>query len=128
MAIIRQTGICALGPTGPIEPERRGDGGQRRLVRSHRPRQRVLAHLRDEVRATDDQPGLRAADQLVAAERHHVRTGREPLARHRLVGEPEASRVEERAAAQVVDDDRAVAVGQLGHLARVGHLDEPALA
>ena len=108
-------------------PERRGDCGQRRLVRSHRPGKRVLAHLRDEVCATDNESGLRATDELVAAERHDVRTGGKPLAGHRLVGEPEASRVDERTAAEIVHDDRAVTMGQFGHLARVGNLDEAAL-
>ena len=80
----------AFRAAGPIQPERGSHGGERRLVRSHRSRQRVLAHPRNEVRAPDDQPGLRTADQLVAAERDNVRTGRKPLAWHRLVGEPKA--------------------------------------
>ena len=45
----------------------------------------------------------------------------------RLVGQPERRGVEQRTAAQVVDDDRAVRVGEPGELGRVGRLDEPRL-
>ena len=40
-----------------------------------------LPQLRDEVRAPDDEPGLRPADELVAAERHEVGAVGESLAR-----------------------------------------------
>ena len=73
-------------------------------------------------------PGLRAADQLVAAERHEVGAGGEALRGHRLVREPEGRGVEERPAAEVVDDDRAVPVGGRGQRRRVGRLHEPGLA
>ena len=70
------------------------------------------AHPGDEVRPADDEPGLRPADQLVAAERHEVGAGRQALGRHGLMGQAERGRVEQRPAPQVVDDDRAVAVGE----------------
>ena len=63
-------------------------------------------------RATDDEPGLRPADELVAGERHEVGAGGQPLARHRLVGQAERRRVEQGAGPEVVDDDRAVARGR----------------
>ena len=74
-----------------------------------------------------DDPRLRPADELVAGERHEVRAGREALGRHRLVGQPEARGVEQRAGAEVVDDDRAVAVRDGRQLRRVGRLHEPGL-
>ena len=90
-AIIRQTGISVVGPTGAIEPQGRRQRGEDDLLRSDRAGERVLPDPGDEVRAPDDQPGLRPADQLVAAERHDVRAGRQPLARRRLVGQPEGA-------------------------------------
>ena len=48
-------------------------------------------------------------------------------ARHRLVGEAVAGGVEERAAAEVVDDDRTVLVGDPRDLDRVRRLDEAGL-
>ena len=59
------------------------------------------------------EPGLRPTDQLVAAERDDVGAGGQALARRRLVGQPEALGRQERPAAQVVDDDGAVAMGEL---------------
>ena len=75
----------------------------------------------------DDQPGLRPADELVAAERDEVRAGGQPLGRRRLVGQPEGGRLEQRPAPEVVDDDRAVLVGERGELDRIGRLDEAGL-
>ena len=71
----------ARGDAGAIERERRGDRGEQHLVRAHRAGERVLAQAGDEVRAADDEPGLRAADELVAAERHEVGAVGEALAR-----------------------------------------------
>ena len=101
-------------PAGPVEREGGGDGGEDRLVRPHRASQRVLPEPFDQVAPADDQPGLRSADQLVAGERHEVRPGRQPLARGRLVDEADPLRRQEGAAAEIVDDDRAVPVGDLG--------------
>ena len=60
----------------------------------------------------DDQPRLRPTDQLVAAERDEVGAGGQALGGRRLVGEPEGGRLEQRPAPEVVDDDRAVRVGE----------------
>ena len=72
-------------------------------------------------------PACGPPTQLVAAERHEVGARREALARHRLVGEAVARGVEQRAAAEVVDDDRTVLVGDRRDLDRVGRLDEAGL-
>ena len=114
-----------LGPAGSVQAEGQRHRGHRQLVRSHRPRERVAPHPGDEVGPPDDEPGLRAADELVAAERHEVGAGRQPLGGERLVPEPVRRGVEERPGPQVVDDDRAMAVGQLGERARVGRVGEP---
>ena len=49
---------------------------------------------------------------------------RQPLARGRFVGQAEGGRLEQRPAPEVVDDDRAVRVGEAGELDRVGRLHE----
>ena len=99
--------------------------GERRLVRPHRARQRVAPHPGDEVGATDDQPGLRPADELVAAERDEVRAGGQPLA-------PASARARARSApcraARRSPGRRSTiapcAMGELGDLGRIGRLGE----
>ena len=88
VAIIRQTGMSVVARPARYRPSVSATPGHRDLVRSHRPGQRVAPHPGDEVRATDDEAGLRPADELVAAERHDVRAGGQALRRHRLVGQP----------------------------------------
>ena len=121
-------GDVARGDAGAVQGERGGDRGEDDLVRPHRPRQRVLPESRDEVGAADDEPGLGPADELVAAERHEVRPVGQPLARHRLVGQPERRGVEQRAAAEVVDHERAEPVCGRRQGAGIRRLDEPGLA
>ena len=123
-ASIRQTGISVVARPARYSPSVAATPAIVTLSGSHRPGERVAPEPRDEVGATDDEPGLRPADELVAAERHEVGAGRQALAGHRLVGQPERRRVEQGAAAQVVDDDRAVAMGELGDRGRVGRLGE----
>ena len=55
------------------------------LVHADRPRDRVAPELLDEVRASHDDAGLRAAEQLVAAERDEVRAVGERVGDGRLV-------------------------------------------
>ena len=124
VAIIRQTGIVSTARPARYRPERERDRGERRLVRAHRPGQRVAPHPGDQVGPPDDQPGLRPADQLVAAERDDVRPGRQPFPGEWLVGEAVGGGVEQRPGAQVVDDDRAVAMGDGRDLDRVRRLGE----
>ena len=68
------------------------------------PSRGVAAEPRHEVRATHDEPGLRAADELVAGERDEVGAGGQPLARHGLMRQAERGRVEEGAGTEVVDE------------------------
>ena len=69
------------------------------LSSAERALQRVAAQPLDEVGPADDDPRLRAAEQLVAAEADEVGARRERLLRGRLVAE-----VEERARAEIVDE------------------------
>ncbi len=118
--------VCCC-PTRAVQAERRGERRQRDLLRSNRARQRVLPDPGDQVRPTNDQTGLRSTHELVTAERDQVRTGLESLARRWLVREAIRHGVEERAAAEVVDDDRAVEVRKLREGARIRRFDEARL-
>jgi hypothetical protein len=82
-----------------IEPEHRLERRQPALVEPQRPLQRIAVELADEFGATDDDAGLRPAEQLVAAEGHDRR--RPWLHRRRLVRQAVLGEIGERAAAEV---------------------------
>ena len=81
-------GAASAGPA----PAARGAGraqrglqrGQRQLAHAQRALHRELADAADGVLAADDQPGLRAAEQLVAAEGDDVAAGGQLFLRQRL--------------------------------------------
>ena len=87
---------------GPVER------GERHLVETQRARERVAAQRRDEIGAADDDPGLGAAEQLVAREAHEVRAEPEPRRRVGLFGQAHASQVHERGAAEVLEQRQPV--------------------
>ena len=67
-----------------VQAQRRFERRQRRLADAQGALQRVLLDLGDQVLAADDQPGLRAAEQLVAGEGDDVGAGGQRLLRRRL--------------------------------------------
>ena len=103
-----------------VERERSLERGQPELVGAQRALERVAAQALDEVRAPEDDPRLRAAEQLVAREADEVGAARERVARRRLVPE-----VEQRAGAEVVDEGEPVARGDRCELAQLRPLLEP---
>ena len=129
-------------------PER--DGGDRRAgeigkrhrlertddvpARPHGAGQRVAQAGGDEVGPPGDDPGLRAAEQLVAAERHQPCAGGQRLAgarfagqpRRRRAGEPRAGLVEQAAAE--VGDDRNAELGQRVDGCRLDESLDPVVA
>ena len=124
---MRQTGISASARPARYRPRVAATRGERHLVGPHRARQRVAPDAGDQLGPADDQPCLRSADQLVAAERHDVGPGSQSLSRHRLMGEAIALRRQQRARTEVVDDDRAVLVREIGQGRRVRYLREAGL-
>ena len=72
--------------------------------------------LRDQVLAPDDQPGLRAAEQFVAAEGDDVRAIEQRLAHRRFGGQAPAGQVQQAAAAEVFEQRQAMLVRQLRQL------------
>ena len=76
--------------------------------------------LLDQRRPPHDDPGLWPAQQLVAREHHQVRPGRQALLRRRLGREAVARRVEQAAAADVVEQQQAVLAGDAAQLAQAG--------
>jgi len=78
--------------------ERGVERGERHLVDAQRAVERVLAHRLDDGPAPGDEPGLRAAEELVAAEGHGVGPALQGLESRRLGGEPPGEGLEEAAA------------------------------
>ena len=70
--IMRSTGTRSSRAPALVLDERRVEGGERHLVDAQGAVERVPAHRLDEGPAPGDEAGLRAAEQLVAAEGHDV--------------------------------------------------------
>ena len=122
----RQHGQLVARPGGiGVQRQRRLEGRQRQLVGTQRARQRVLADARQASAIADHEPGLRAAQQLVARAGEHVHAGLQAVAHRGLAFEPECREVGERAAAEVLDQRHARLVGQLRQLGQLGLRDEP---
>ena len=102
-----------------VERERALERGERQLVGAERAMERVTAQLLDEVGAAGDDPGLRAAEQLVAREADEVGARRQRRGRGRL-----ALDVDERAGAEVVDERQLVAARDGRELLDAGLLRE----
>ena len=93
--------------------ERRLERRDRELVRAERALERVTAEPLDQVGAPGEDPGLGAAEELVARERHHMRAGGDRAARGRLVLDRPG-----RAGAEVVDEHEVAALGERRQLSR----------
>src|SRR5579875_37608 len=76
--------------------------------------------LPDKLGSPGDDPGLRSTQQLVAGEADHAGAGFEALASGRLVGQTEARGVEQRPAAEIVDEMQAAPLGKSGQVAERG--------
>jgi hypothetical protein len=79
-----------------VQRERPLERGERELVRAERALERVTAQALDQLGTTDDDAGLRAAQQLVAGEADEIGARGEARCRCRLVAD-----VRERARAQL---------------------------
>ncbi len=105
---------------GQRSAQRRLERGERGLVDPQRPVERVPAQPLDEFGPAEDEPGLRPAEQLVAAGQHEVRARGEGALQVRLVGQ---QRVRAEQPGSDVGDERDAGPGQgRGQLA---HLDGP---
>ena len=88
-----------VGTASEVFDQRRFERGVGQLVNAERAHQGVSPERLDQRRASDEDPGLRAAEQLVAAEAHEIAPRGERRSHHRLVGQ----RGVEVAAAEVFD-------------------------
>ncbi len=95
-----------------VEAERRLERRERQLVDPHRAGERVAAAGGDGVALADEQPGLRAAEELVAREADDGRAGAHRAAHGGLVGE-RGQVVGQDARADVVDHGDAQAAERL---------------
>ena len=84
-----------------IEPQHRCQCRQGHLVDAQCALQVIAFDFPDEIGAPDDDPGLRTAEQLVAAERDHIRAVGQRFLRRRLLRQAVLAQVQQRAAAQV---------------------------
>ena len=66
----------------------------------------MALHRRDRPLAADGDARLRAADQLVAGEQRHVHAGGDRVAHQRLLGQSVLARIEQRPAAEVVEQQQ----------------------
>ena len=115
VAAIRQNGTVGHDVAAEVGEGDVLQGGEHEAARTQGAGQRVAGAAGDEVGAPGDDPGLRAAEQLVAAERDERGAGLDGLAGGRLGGQPgrrvragpPRARDVEEAAAEVDDDGRA---------------------
>ena len=86
-----------------IEPQRRFERGEADLVDAQRPLHRIALDARDQILAADDEAGLRAAQKLIAREGDEIGAGGDGFLDRRLVRQPVAGEIDQRAGAQIVD-------------------------
>ena len=94
-----------------MQRERSLERGERQLVRTQRALERMAAEPLDELGASDDDAGLRAAEKLVAGEADEVGARREAFPRRRLVAE-----IVQRPRTEIVHQLNLVALSHLGEL------------
>ena len=87
-----------------IKLQHRFQRRERQFADTQRAFQRMLLDLRDQIAPPDDQARLRAAKQLVAAERDEVGAGFDGFAHGRLTRQTPLRQIDERAAAQIHRD------------------------
>ena len=100
-----------------IEPQRRLDRRQADLVDAQRPLERIAVDARDQFLASDDEPRLRTAKQLVAGEGDEIGALRHRLGHCGLMGQAEAREIDECSGAEVVDQRHVVPVRKLRKIA-----------
>ena len=76
----------------------------------------MAAQRRERLGAPDQEPGLRAAEQLVAAEGDEVGAGGDALLHRGFVRAADAAQVEQRAAAEILDEQQAARAGERAEL------------
>src|SRR5262249_42207594 len=85
-----------------IEPERRAERRHAELVGTERAAERVRREPRHEVATADDDARLRAAEELVAAERHEIGARGDAVAHAGAGRRPVRGLIERRAAGEMV--------------------------
>ena len=89
--------------TLPVETEGGAQRRQRQLAGTERATKRVLGQTVDEVTPANHDAGLRAPEELVAAEGDEIGTRSDPIPHDRLVRQAECREIDERAASEVLD-------------------------
>src|SRR5580693_5897252 len=99
-----------------VEPQHGLERREPDLVEAKGPFQRVAREPPDQLGAADDEPRLRAAQQLVAAVRDEVRAPRQRLRYGRFVWQPPTLEVDERTTAEILDKRDRMVAGESGEL------------
>jgi hypothetical protein len=92
---------CAQSIRIAIQSQRCLDRSEPDLVDSQSALQGIAIEARDQVAAPDDETRLRAAEQLVAGERHEVGAIRDHVGHGRLLRQTPARRVEQCSRTQI---------------------------
>ena len=109
----RQAFAQAVGVA--VQAQRCFERCERGFADAQRALQRVFLDLRDQLLLADDQPGLRATEQLVAGEGDDVGAGRQRLLRRRLGWQAEGGEIGQRATAEVDNERQPGIVGDFCH-------------
>ena len=111
---------------GAIQRQYRLQGGERQLAHPQGALERIPAQLADQIAAADEQPRLRSAEQLVAAEGDQIRPRRHGFAHRRFPGQLPARQVQQRAAAEIHCHRHGVRAAELDELRQRDTLGEAA--
>ena len=95
------------------------------LVHAQGAHERMLPDFDNRLLASDDDAALVGANQLVGAEQNHVRARLDGFADGRFVRQPELLQVQQRARAEIVYHQQALAVRQFGQLGERHFAGEP---
>lgn len=106
-----------------VDAQRRFEGRQRQLVAAQGAIQRMRAALRDALGAAEQDAALRATEQLVAGESHHVGAIAQALVHARLVAKARQRGLPQQARTEVLQQQepaRAHRAGQFGQRRHAG--------
>ena len=108
-----------------VEGERRLQGRQGELAAAQSPFERILVHLRDPAFFSDDEPRLRPAEHLIAAEGDDIGAEPDALGHQRLLGQAISAEIDERAATQIFHDRDLVSSSDCNQLGQTHLGDKP---
>ena len=107
-----------------VEAQGRFQRGQPHLVEAQRAFHRIARDALDQMPAADDEAGLRTAQELVAGEGDDIDARFDRLARRGLMRQAPGLEIDQRAAAEILDQRQALLAGERHQLGRRHRLGE----